>query len=148
MENKRRIIIASDHAGFELKSEIMDHFKDIFEWEHIGTFSTDSVNYPDFAHPLAESVSSGKFEYGILLCGTGNGVAMCANKHKNVRAALCWNKEIASLARQHNNANVLVLPARFISKEDAFKIVETFFSTEFEGGRHKIRVNRINIDED
>lgn len=144
MAEQRKVIIASDHAGYELRCIIEKHFNDVFSFKSIGTFSSESVDYPDFAHPLAESVSVGEFEFGILLCGTGNGVAMCANKHKNVRAALCWNKEIAALSRQHNNANVLVLPARFISEELAFEIVKTFFSTGFEGGRHERRVNKIN----
>ena len=111
----------------------------------MGTYSSDSVDYPDFAHPLAEKISNGENKYGILICGTGNGIGMTANKHANVRAALCWNVDIAALARQHNDANILVLPARFITEEDAFKVVETFFSTEFEGGRHQRRVEKINI---
>lgn len=140
-----KVIIASDHAGFELKEKIINQFKVDFEWVNNGTFSSKSVDYPDFAHPLADKVSKGEFEYGILICGTGNGIGMTANKHANVRAALCWKKEIAELARQHNNANILVLPARFISDEDAFAVVKTFFSTAFEGGRHQRRVEKINI---
>lgn len=140
-----KVIIASDHAGFELKEKIINQFKVEFEWVNNGTFSSESVDYPDFAHPLADKVSKGEFEYGILICGTGNGIGMTANKHANVRAALCWKKEIAELARQHNNANILVLPARFISDEDAFAVVKTFFSTAFEGGRHQRRVEKINI---
>lgn len=140
-----KVIIASDHAGFELKEKIINQFKVDFEWVNNGTFSSESVDYPDFAHPLADKVSKGEFEYGILICGTGNGIGMTANKHANVRAALCWKKEIAELARQHNNANILVLPARFISDEDAFAVVKTFFSTAFEGGRHQRRVEKINI---
>jgi ribose 5-phosphate isomerase B len=140
-----KIIIASDHAGYELKERIIEHFNQEYEWENIGTFSSESVDYPDFAHPLAEKISDREFEYGILICGTGNGIGMTANKHAGVRAAICWNVEIAALARQHNNANVLVLPARFITEEDAFKVVKTFFSTDFEGGRHQRRVEKINI---
>lgn len=140
-----KVIIASDHAGFDLKEKIINQFKVDFEWVNNGTFSSESVDYPDFAHPLADKVSKGEFEYGILICGTGNGIGMTANKHANVRAALCWKKEIAELARQHNNANILVLPARFISDEDAFAVVKTFFSTAFEGGRHQRRVEKINI---
>lgn len=140
-----KIIIASDHAGYELKESIIKHFDSGFEWENAGTYSSDSVDYPDYAHPLAEKVAKGEYKYGILICGTGNGIGMTANKHAGVRAALCWNTEIAALARQHNDANVLVLPARFILKEDAFKIVERFFSTAFEGGRHLRRVEKINI---
>lgn len=140
-----KIIIASDHAGYELKESIIRHFANEFEWENMGTYSSESVDYPDFAHPLAEKISNGENKYGILICGTGNGIGMTANKHANVRAALCWNVDIAALARQHNDANILVLPARFINEEDAFKVVETFFSTEFEGGRHQRRVEKINI---
>lgn len=140
-----KIIIASDHAGYELKESIIKHFTNEFEWENMGTYSSESVDYPDFAHPLAEKISNGENKYGILICGTGNGIGMTANKHANVRAALCWNVDIAALARQHNDANILVLPARFITEEDAFKVVETFFSTEFEGGRHQRRVEKINI---
>ncbi|MBO2524999.1 MAG: ribose 5-phosphate isomerase B [Bacteroidales bacterium] len=140
-----KIIIASDHAGYELKESIIRHFANEFEWENMGTYSSESVDYPDFAHPLAEKISNGENKYGILICGTGNGIGMTANKHANVRAALCWNVDIAALARQHNDANILVLPARFITEEDAFKVVETFFSTEFEGGRHQRRVEKINI---
>ncbi len=140
-----KIIIASDHAGYELKENIIRHFANEFEWENMGTYSSESVDYPDFAHPLAEKISNGENKYGILICGTGNGIGMTANKHANVRAALCWNVDIAALARQHNDANILVLPARFIAEEDAFKVVETFFSTEFEGGRHQRRVEKINI---
>lgn len=140
-----KIIIASDHAGYELKESIIRHFANEFEWENMGTYSSESVDYPDFAHPLAEKISNGENKYGILICGTGNGIGMTANKHANVRAALCWNVDIAALARQHNDANILVLPARFIAEEDAFKVVEIFFSTEFEGGRHQRRVEKINI---
>ena len=140
-----KIIIASDHAGYQLKEDIIKHFADDFEWENLGTFSSESVDYPDYAHPLAEKIASGENKFGILICGTGNGIGMTANKHANVRAALCWNVEIAALARQHNDANVLVLPARFITDEDAFNVVKTFFSTAFEGGRHQRRVEKINI---
>ena len=140
-----KIIIASDHAGYQLKENIIKHFADDFEWENLGTYSSESVDYPDYAHPLAEKIASGENKYGILICGTGNGIGMTANKHANVRAALCWNVEIAALARQHNDANVLVLPARFITDEDAFNVVKTFFSTSFEGGRHQRRVEKINI---
>ena len=140
-----RIYIASDHAGFEMKEAIKQHFNVGFEWEDLGTHSSESVDYPDFAHPLAEAVAKSPEARAVLLCGTGNGVAMTANKHADVRAALCWNTEIAALARQHNNANVVVLPARFISAEEAFAIVSTFFNTPFEGGRHERRVNKINI---
>ncbi len=140
-----KVYIASDHAGFELKKAIKEHFTNQFEWTDFGTDSSESVDYPDYAHPLAEAVAADNDSRAILICGTGNGVAITANKHADVRAALCWNKEIAALARQHNNANVVVLPARFISQEDAFAVVETFFSTDFEGGRHARRVEKINL---
>ena len=140
-----KVYIASDHAGYEMKEAIKRHFSAGFEWEDLGTNSSESVDYPDFAHPLAAAVAQSPDARAVLLCGTGNGVAMTANKHADVRAALCWNTEIAALARQHNNANVVVLPARFVSADDAFAIVDTFFNTPFEGGRHARRVEKINI---
>lgn len=140
-----KILIASDHAGFELKEFIKDYFKDTFSFVDYGTTSLESVDYTDFAHPLADAVSKNSIQQAILICGTGNGMAMTANKHSNVRAALCWNKNIAELAIQHNNANVLVLPARFISNEEAVLIVNSFFSSHFEGGRHQRRIDKINI---
>lgn len=140
-----KIIIASDHAGYELKEKIINHFQKNFDFENYGPFSSESVDYPDFAHPVADKIVKGEYEFGILICGTGNGIGMTANKHAGIRAALCWNKEIAALARQHNNANVLVLPARFIKEEDAFEVVKIFFSTDFEGGRHQRRVEKIDI---
>lgn len=140
-----KIIIASDHAGYELKEKIICRFQKDYEFENYGPFCSDSVDYPDYAHPVANKIVNGEYEYGILICGTGNGIGMTANKHAGIRAALCWNKEIAALARQHNNANVLVLPARFIAEEDAFQVVETFFTTAFEGGRHQRRVEKIDI---
>jgi ribose 5-phosphate isomerase B len=140
-----KIVIGSDHAGFELKKFIIEHFNKLFTFEDVGTFSDESVDYPDFAHPLAEFISKGTYEKAILMCGSGNGVAITANKHPNVRAALCWNEEIAQLARLHNNANVLVLPARFITKDHAVKIIDIFFNTDFEGGRHQKRIDKINL---
>lgn len=140
-----KIVIGSDHAGFSLKEFIKEHFRNSFEFEDVGTFSENSVDYPDFAHQLATLISNGTYEKAILMCGSGNGVAMSANKHPNVRAALCWNDEIAQLARLHNDANVLVLPARYLDHEQTEKIVTIFFNTLFEGGRHTNRVNKINI---
>ena len=140
-----KIVIASDHAGFELKEQIKRHFSADFEFEDLGTHSEESVDYPDFAHPLAEKVADGTYQYGVLICGTGNGMIMTANKHAGIRAGLCWSPEIAALARQHNNANVLVMPARFIAPETAFAIFHTFFTTDFEGGRHQRRVEKINL---
>ncbi len=139
------ICIASDHAGFELKEKIKKNLeKSEINAKDFGTFSSDSVDYPDFAHPLANAVNSGEFSAGIVICGSGNGVSMVVNKYPNVRCALCWIQEIAILARKHNNANVLALPARFISEKTAMDIVASFLSTEFEGGRHEKRVNKIN----
>jgi ribose 5-phosphate isomerase B len=138
------IAIGSDHAGFKLKNEMIVYLLEkSAELQDFGPDSADSVDYPDFAHKVAESVSGGENELGILICGSGNGVCITANKHKGVRAALAWEEEIASLARQHNNANVLCLPARFISKSKAFKIVDAWLDAQFEGGRHENRVNKI-----
>lgn len=138
------IPIASDHAGFNLKQFIISNFND-YHWQDAGCNSLASVDYPDFAHPLADYISKNSEAKGVLICGSGNGMQMCANKHPNVRAALCWNKEIAVLARAHNNANILVLPARFISQEEAIEIITLFFETNFEGGRHTNRVEKINL---
>ena len=140
-----KLHIASDHAGYELKEIIKQRFADRCEWVDHGTFSSDSVDYPDYAHPLAEAVASEADGCGILICGTGNGMAITANKHAGIRAALCWSHDIAALARQHNNANVLVMPARFIDADTAADLVDTFLSTPFEGGRHERRVQKINL---
>lgn len=140
-----KVLIASDHAGYELKEALKEAFAQDFEWVDYGTFSTESVDYPDFAHKLATDVANGSYQYGVLICGTGNGMAMSANKHAGIRAGLCWSKEIAALVRQHNNANILVMPARFIPFETASEIVKTFFSTDFEGGRHQRRIDKINL---
>lgn len=139
-----KIAIASDHAGFELKEKIKALLtgKEI-DFKDFGAFSTDSVDYPDFAHPAATAVENKEADFGILLCGSGNGIAMTANKHQGVRAAICWNTELAELARQHNDANILVLPARFISEELGLEIVEAYLNAEFEGGRHQRRVDKI-----
>jgi ribose 5-phosphate isomerase B len=136
--------IASDHAGFELKQFIISNLKNT-DWKDCGCYDPSSVDYPDFAHPLATYISEHPDEKGVLICGSGNGMQMAANKHSNVRAALCWSKEIAALARSHNDANILVLPARFISQTEAVEIVAAFFETAFEGGRHAKRVERINL---
>lgn len=139
-----KIAIGSDHAGFDLKEKIKGLLtnKNI-EVEDFGTFSTASVDYPDFAHPTSKAVEDNKADLGILLCGSGNGIAMTANKHQGIRAAICWNTELAELARQHNDANILVLPARFISEDLGLEIVKSFLNNEFEGGRHKRRVEKI-----
>jgi len=140
-----RISIGNDHAGVEYKNYIKEYLlaKDI-EVNNYGTDSLDSVDYPDFAHPVSNDVNEEKSDLGILICGSGNGVCMTANKYKNVRAALCWNKELALLSKSHNNANIVCIPARFIEKEEALEIIKTFISQEFEGGRHERRVNKIS----
>lgn len=139
-----KVFIASDHAGYDLKESIKKRYAEKFEFEDLGTNSLESVDYPEFAHNLAEKVLATN-QYGILICGTGNGMAITANKHAGIRAGLCWSKDIAALIRQHNNANVLVMPARFIPEETAFEIFDTFFATDFEGGRHQRRVEKINL---
>jgi ribose 5-phosphate isomerase B len=139
-----KIAIGSDHAGFEKKQTIIKLLKTKgIEVKDFGCYSEDSVDYPDFAHPVASGVENNEFDLGILLCGSGNGINMTANKHSGIRSALCWKAEIASLARQHNNANILTLPARFISDDEAVEITEAFLATSFEGGRHQNRVNKI-----
>jgi ribose 5-phosphate isomerase B len=139
-----KIAIASDHAGVEYKTQLVSYLKTKgFEVKDFGPMNEDSVDYPDYAHPVAKAVTNKEVELGILLCGSGNGINMSANKHQEIRSALCWKKEIAELARLHNNANVLAMPARFISYEEAQDIAETFLSTQFEGGRHERRVNKI-----
>lgn len=140
---KLKIAIGSDHAGFEYKEILRDYLAD-YELKDFGTFSSDSVDYPDFAHPVASSVENGESDYGVLVCGSANGVAITANKHKDIRAAICWEKELASLARQHNNANIICVPARFVTTELAKEMVNTFLSTPFEGGRHANRVDKIS----
>ena len=138
------LAIGSDHAGFEYKEEIKKALIAAgWQVSDKGTYSLDSTDYPDYAHPVATMVESGEATAGILVCGSGNGVCMTANKHQGIRAALCWTEELASLARQHNNANVLCLPSRFVSLESAQKMVDIFLSTAFEGGRHQKRVEKI-----
>ena len=140
-----RISIGNDHAGVEYKNYIREYLlvKNI-EVNNYGTDSLDSVDYPDFAHPVSKDVNEKKSDLGILICGSGNGVCMTANKYENVRAALCWNKELAILSKSHNNANIVCIPARFIEKEEALEIIKKFISEEFEGGRHERRVNKIS----
>lgn len=140
-----KISIGNDHAGPDYKKAIIEmlHSKG-HEISNYGTDTFDSVDYPDFGHPVAKEVSEGKVDFGIVICGSGNGIAMTVNKHQNVRAALCWTKEIAQLARQHNDANIISIPARFTSIPQAVDMVETFLSTAFEGGRHANRVNKID----
>jgi ribose 5-phosphate isomerase B len=138
------IAIGSDHAGFELKSKIIELLTDKgYHVEDFGCFSSDSVDYPDYAHPTCVSVENGQNSYGILICGSGNGISMAANKHQGIRAALSWNVEVSELARLHNDANIVSLPARFITEQTAFEIVDVFLNTSFEGGRHQNRVAKI-----
>ena len=140
----KKIAIACDHAGFEYKEIIKKHLADGYIVQDFGTSSADSVDYPDYAHPAADSVEKGENDLGILICGSGNGVQITANKHRNIRCALCWIPEIASLARQHNDANMISLPARYIDINTATDIVDTFLNTDFEGGRHQERVKKIS----
>lgn len=140
------IALASDHAGFELKAIVEGYLEARgVAYKDFGTDSAESCDYPDFAHPAALAVESGDCSMGIAMCGTGNGIAMTLNKHQGIRAAICWNKEIAALARQHNDANVLVMPARFIDAVTALAIVDTFLDTSFEGGRHQRRIDKIPV---
>ncbi len=144
--NYKKIGLASDHAGYELKKFLINHLEQKgIECTDFGTNSTDSCDYPDYAHPLADAVENNNVEIGISVCGSGNGINMTVNKHQKIRAALCWNEEISELARLHNNANICSLPARFINNELAQKIVDIFLNTEFEGGRHITRVNKIPL---
>ncbi|NGM73759.1 ribose 5-phosphate isomerase B [Sphingobacterium sp. SGL-16] len=139
-----KIAIGSDHAGYDYKETLVAYLKELgHEVQDFGPATGDSVDYPDYAHPVASSVENQENELGVLICGSANGVAITANKHQGIRAAIAWQNEIAALARQHNNANVLCIPARFIDLELAKKIAQTFITTEFEGGRHATRVNKI-----
>jgi ribose 5-phosphate isomerase B len=139
-----KIAIGSDHAGYKLKETLKAWLTSKgFDVKDFGTYSEERADYPDFAHPVAKAVEDKDVDRGVVICGSGNGVNMTANRHHNVRSALCWNEEIAKLARQHNDANVIALPARFISEQEAEKCVDAFLSTEFEGGRHTERVKKI-----
>lgn len=142
-EKKIKIAIGADHAGFEYK-ELLKSYLTEYELKDFGTHSTDSVDYPDFAHPVASAVESKEFTFGILVCGSANGVAITANKHQHIRAAICWLNELAALARQHNNANILCIPSRFVSEDLAREMATTFLTTAFEGGRHEGRVEKIS----
>jgi ribose 5-phosphate isomerase B len=145
MELSLRLGIGSDHAGFELKESMLAMLKEKgFNVKNFGTYTSDSVDYPDFVHPLATEVQENKLDFGIVICGSGQGVCMTANKYPGVRAALSWNNEIATLTRQHNDANVICLPARFVSNELAKEMTLTFLDTPFEGGRHQSRVEKIS----
>lgn len=142
----KTIGLCSDHAGFELKVFVRQWLENKgWTYKDFGTYSTESCDYPDYAHPLASAVEAGECYPGIAICGSGNGIAITLNKHQGIRAALCWRPDIARLARQHNDANVLVMPGRFITTEEADAILNDFFNTDFEGGRHQRRINKIPI---
>lgn len=141
-----KIAIGSDHAGFELKEQLVKYLKSKgIDVSDQGTYSSERADYPDYGHAVANQVLAHQVEFGVLMCGSGNGIAMSANKHAGIRAALCWNEEITSLARQHNDANILVLPARYMSFETATKCCDIFLETAFEGGRHQDRIRKIDI---
>jgi len=145
LENKK-IAIASDHAGYFLKEKLLTYLrKEKYDVKDFGCSSPEVVDYPDFGHPLANSISAGEYDLGISICGTGNGINMVVNKHPGIRSALCWNEEISRLARAHNDANICALPGRFISESEAYLIVRTFLNTSFEGGRHQDRINKITL---
>ncbi|OYQ45180.1 ribose 5-phosphate isomerase B [Flavobacterium cyanobacteriorum] len=140
-----KISIGNDHAGPDYKKAIVKHLEEKgIEVINHGTDTSDSVDYPDFVHPVASDVENGVADFGIIICGSGNGVAMTANKHQKIRAALCWTKEISALARQHNNANIISIPARFTAIQQAVEMVDTFLDTQFEGGRHQNRIDKIS----
>ncbi len=143
----RKIAIACDHAGYKLKEELLEFFRknEGLVIEDLGTYSPESVDYPDYAHKIAAALEEGKYDIGLTICGSGNGINMTANKHQGIRSALCWNEEISRLARAHNDANICAMPGRFISLEKAVLIVKTFLSTPFEGGRHLRRVKKIPL---
>lgn len=144
----QKVALASDHAGYELKQTIIKYLIDKgFETEDYGTHSTESCDYADYAHPCALAVQDGKADFGVAMCGSGNGIQMTLNKHQGIRAALAWLPEIAALAKQHNDANILVLPARFVSEEEALRIVDAYLDAKFEGGRHQRRIEKIPAEE-
>jgi len=141
-----KISIGNDHAGTSYKNRLVDSLKaNGYKVTNYGTDSNDSVDYPDFVHPVANDIEEGSVDFGIIICGSGNGANMTANKHQKVRSALCWTKEIAALARQHNNANIIAIPARFTSIEQAIEMVDVFLHTTFDGGRHERRVDKIPV---
>lgn len=140
----KKIALGSDHAGYEKKALIIKHLNDLgYEVKDFGTYSEESTDYPDYAHPVANAIENGTYDLGVLFCGSANGVSMTANKHQNVRVALSWIPEIAQLGREHNDANIVSIPARYVSDEEAIAIVDAFLNAEFEGGRHARRVEKI-----
>lgn len=141
-----KLVITSDHAGYSLKEELIKHLvNEGHTVKDFGTDSNESVDYPEFGHALAKAIENGEYDFGISICGSGNGINMTANKHQGIRSALCWNREISELARAHNNANICALPGRFLSVEEAIVIIETFLQTTFDGGRHERRIKKIPI---
>lgn len=143
---KKKIAIASDHAGYCLKGRIIKFLvHEEYQVKDFGSYSPEDVDYPDYAHPLAEAVASGEYDLGISICATGNGISMTVNKHPGIRGALCWNEEMSRLARAHNDANICSLPGRFVSESEALLIVRTFLNTDFDGGRHKRRIEKIPL---
>ena len=145
LENKK-IAIVSDHAGYFLKEKVLSYLiKEKYDVKDLGCSAGETVDYPDFGHPLANAVIAGEFEFGISICGTGNGINMVVNKHPGIRAAICWNEQISRLSRAHNDANILTLPGRFITESEAYLIVRTFLTTSFEGGRHARRIEKISL---
>lgn len=141
--NKIRVSIGNDHAGTDLKNRIMKEYADTYEFINHGTDGSESVDYPDYVHPVANDVEKGGSVFGILICGSANGVCMTANKHQGIRAGLAWNKEVATLIKQHNNANIIGIPARFLSEDEALEVLQTYIDQEYEGGRHQRRVDKI-----
>jgi ribose 5-phosphate isomerase B len=149
MDNKITIALGSDHAGFNLKQIVKQYLqKNNYIFQDFGTFSDDPADYPDFAHKVAGIVEEGNCKFGLIMCGSGNGVNMAVNKHQGIRSALCWKKELAYMARRHNDANICALPARFITDKEAIDIIHEFLETEFEGGRHLRRINKIPYKND
>ncbi len=144
--NKPNVAIGNDHAGTDLKDRIIKEYSSQFEFINHGTNGSTSVDYPDYVHPVALDVESEKAAFGILICGSANGVCMTANKHQGIRAGLAWNKDVAKLIKQHNNANIICIPARFLEVDEALKILETYIEEKFEGGRHQNRINKIAVN--
>ena len=142
-----KVAFAIDHAGYELKGVLEAYMREKgYEIVDFGTYSSESCDYPDYAHPCARAVESGECDFGIAMCGSGNGIAMTLNKHQQIRAAICWQPELATLAKQHNNANILVLPARFVTHDEAKAIVDAYLAAKFEGGRHQRRIDKIPLE--
>jgi len=143
---KKKLAIVSDHAGYFLKEKLLTYLiKEKYDVKDFGCSSGETVDYPDYGHPLANAISAGDYDLGISICGTGNGINMVVNKHPGIRSALCWNEDISRLARAHNDANICALPGRFITESEAYLIVKTFITTSFEGGRHKPRIDKISL---